>query len=143
MDRSTPGSLSFTIFQSLLKFMAIESMVLSNHFILCHPPFSSCPQSFPASRSFPGAFLVAQMAKNPPARQETQVQSLGQEDPLEKGMGTHSSILAWRIPGQRNLACYGPWGQRSLVGYCPCGSKKSDMTERLTLLSVYRDLILL
>ena len=38
------------------------------------------------------------MAKNPPARQETQVQSLGQEDPLEKGMGTHSSILAWRIP---------------------------------------------
>ena len=38
------------------------------------------------------------MAKNPPAMQKTQVQSLGQEDPLEKGMATHSSILAWRIP---------------------------------------------
>ena len=37
------------------------------------------------------------MVKNPPAMQETQVQSLGQEDPLEKGMATHSSILAWRI----------------------------------------------
>ena len=37
------------------------------------------------------------MVKNPPARQQTQVRSLGQEDPLEKGMATHSSILAWRI----------------------------------------------
>ena len=42
--------------------------------------------------------LVAQMAKNLPVMQETQVQSLGQEDPLEKGIATHSSILAWRIP---------------------------------------------
>ena len=41
---------------------------------------------------------VAQMVKNLPAMQETQVRSLGQEDPLEKGMATHSSILAWRIP---------------------------------------------
>ena len=38
------------------------------------------------------------MAKNLPAMQETQVRSLGQEDPLEKEMATHSSILAWRIP---------------------------------------------
>ena len=38
------------------------------------------------------------MVKNPPAIQETQVQSLGWEDPLEKGMATHSSILAWEIP---------------------------------------------
>ena len=44
------------------------------------------------------ASLVAQMVKYPPAMQETQVQSLGQEDPLEKGMATHSSILVWRIP---------------------------------------------
>ena len=43
-------------------------------------------------------FLVAQRVKNPPAMQETWVQSLGLEDPLEKGMATHSSILAWRIP---------------------------------------------
>ena len=45
-----------------------------------------------------GASLVAQMVKNLPAMQETPVQSLGQEDPLEKGKATHSSILAWRIP---------------------------------------------
>ena len=42
--------------------------------------------------------LVAQMVKNPPAMQETWVQSSGREDPLEKGMATHSCILAWRIP---------------------------------------------
>ena len=45
-----------------------------------------------------GSSLVAQMEKNLPAMQETQVQSLGWEDALEKGMATHSSILAWRIP---------------------------------------------
>ena len=44
------------------------------------------------------ASLVAQVIKNLPAIQETTVQSLGQENPLEKGMVTHSSILAWRIP---------------------------------------------
>ena len=43
-------------------------------------------------------FLVAQMVKNLPEMQETQVQSLDQEDPLKKGMATHCSILAWRIP---------------------------------------------
>ena len=41
---------------------------------------------------------MTQKAKNPPAMQETWVQSLGWEDPLEEGMATHSSILAWRIP---------------------------------------------
>ena len=41
---------------------------------------------------------MAQMIKNLPVMQETQVQSLGLEDPLEKGMATHSSILAWEIP---------------------------------------------
>ena len=44
------------------------------------------------------ASLVAQLVKNLPAMQETWVQSLGWEDPLEEGMATHSSILAWRIP---------------------------------------------
>ena len=44
------------------------------------------------------ASLVAQMVKNLPAMQETWVQSLGRENPLEKGIATHSSILAWRIP---------------------------------------------
>ena len=42
--------------------------------------------------------MVAQMVKNRPATQEMQVQSLGREDPLEKRMATHSSILAWGIP---------------------------------------------
>ena len=42
--------------------------------------------------------LVAQMVKNLPAMQEIRVHSLGQGDPLEKGMATHSNILAWRIP---------------------------------------------
>ena len=44
------------------------------------------------------AFLVVQMIKTVPAMWETQVQSLGWEDPLENGMATHSNILAWRIP---------------------------------------------
>ena len=64
------------------------------------------------------ASLVAQMVKNLPAMWETWVRSLGQEDPLEEGMATHSSILAWRIP----------W-QRSLAGYSPLGLKELDMTE--------------
>ena len=48
------------------------------------------------------------MVKNLPAMRETWVQSLGREDPLEKSMATHSSILAWRIPGQGSLVGYGP-----------------------------------
>ena len=57
------------------------------------------------------ASLVAQMIKNLPAVQETWVQSLGQEDPLEKRMATHFSILAWRIPwteGPGGLQSMGP-----------------------------------
>ena len=46
----------------------------------------------------PWTSLVAQMVKRLPTMQETQVQSLGWEDPLEKEMATHSSILAWKIP---------------------------------------------
>ena len=48
--------------------------------------------------TIPRDSLVAQAVKNLPAMQETWIQSLGWEDPLEKGMATHSSILAWRIP---------------------------------------------
>ena len=51
-----------------------------------------------ANRCILGASVVAQMVKNLPAVQETQVPSLGWEDPLKKGMVTHSSILAWKIP---------------------------------------------
>ena len=49
------------------------------------------------------ASLVAQLVKNLPAVQDTQVRSLGQEDPLEKGMATHSRLLAWRIPRTEEL----------------------------------------
>ena len=48
-----------------------------------------------------GASLIAQLVENPAAMQETLVQFLGWEDPLEEGMATHSSILAWRIPMDR------------------------------------------
>ena len=70
------------------------------------------------------ASLVAQMVKNLPAMQETWVRSLGWKDPLEKGMATHSSILAWEItcteePG--GLQCMG-------------SQRVSDTTEGLTLL---------
>ena len=49
-------------------------------------------------RSIEGASLVAQMGMNQSAMQETRVPSLGQEDPLEEGMATHSSIVGWIIP---------------------------------------------
>ena len=52
----------------------------------------------PYNLSHKRAAFVVQMVKHPPAMQETQVQSLGQEDSLVKGMAIHSSILAWRIP---------------------------------------------
>ena len=48
-----------------------------------------------------GASLVAQMVKNPPAMWETWAQYLGWDDPLEEGMATHFSVLAWRIPMDR------------------------------------------
>ena len=53
--------------------------------------------------------LVAQTVKNLPAIREIVVQSLGQKDPLEKGMATHSSILAWIIPWTEGLEGYSPW----------------------------------
>ena len=65
------------------------------------------------------ASLVAQMVKNPPAMQETWVQPLGWEDPLEEGMATHSRILAWRIPWTEK-----PDGLQSIQGH-----KESDMIE--------------
>ena len=64
---------------------------------------------------------MTQVVKNLPVMQETQVQFLGQEDPLGKGMATHSSIFAWRVPWTEE-----PAGLQSM------GRKESDTTERLT-----------
>ena len=59
------------------------------------------------------AFLVAQLVKNPPAMRETRARSLGWEDPLEKGLATHSSILAWRIPGTEEPGELQPMGSQT------------------------------
>ena len=61
--------------------------------------------------------MVAQMVKNQPAVQETRIQTLGWEDPLEKGMAIHSSILAWIIPMDR-----GAWQAQCM------GSQELDTT---------------
>ena len=65
----------------------------------------------------PESSLVAQLVKNLPAVQETQVRSLGQKDPLEKEMATHSSVLAWKIL----------WTEES-GGLQSMGSQESDTT---------------
>ena len=65
-------------------------------------------------------FLVAQAVKNPPAMRETWVRSLGWKDPLEKGMATHSSTLAWRTPWTEEPGGCSPWGHT-----------ESDTAERL------------
>ena len=58
---------------------------------------------------------MAQMVKNLPAVQETWVRSLGQEDPLEKSMATHSSILAWRIPWSEELGGLQSMGSQRVI----------------------------
>ena len=57
---------------------------------------------------------MAQMVKNLSAVQETQVGSLNREDPQEKEMATHSSVLAWEIPRTEKPGCYSPWGCKEL-----------------------------
>ena len=102
--------LSFTVSQSLLRLLSIESVMLSNCLILCRP-LLLLPSIFPASRSFPmktwglptviWGFPGGSVVKNLPAikaMQEMQVQSLGQEDPLEEEIATYPSILARKIP---------------------------------------------
>ena len=64
---------------------------------------------------------MAQRVKCLPAMWETWVRSLSQEDPLEKELATHSSILAWRIP----------WTEEPGAGYRPWGPYESDTTEQL------------
>ena len=78
----------------------------------------SCQKNFISTAKGLETSLVAQMVKRLPTMQGTWVRSLGQEDPLEKEMATHSSSL----PGESH-------GWKSLVGYSPRGHKESDTTE--------------
>ena len=66
------------------------------------------------------------MVKNLPAMQETHIRSLGQEDPLEKGMATHSSILDWEIPWTEEPGGLQSWG-----------CKESDTTEKISTYTYY------
>ena len=72
---------------------------------------------------------MAQMVKNPPVMQEMQSRSLGQEEPLEKGMATHSSILAWRISWTEEP------GKRQPMGV----TKNRTQLKRLTLFTFQKD----
>ena len=97
-------------------------IALNGQIISCRISFSFLTIALPLLRDVRWASLVVQTVKNLPATQETWIQSLGWEDPLEEGMATHSNILAWR----KN-----PHGLRNLVGYSPWGRKELDTTERL------------
>ena len=89
-------------------------------------PGSSTGEGISYPLQYSWASLVTQTVKNPLAMRETWVQCLGWGDPLEEGMATHSSILAWRIPWTEE-----PGGlQRSLAGCSPQGHKKLDTAER-------------
>ena len=87
MDCSTPG---LPVPHCLPEFAQVHVLGISDSIQLSHP----LPPSFP----LPSIFPLAQTVKLLPTMQETQVQSLGWEDPLEKEVATHSSTLAWKIP---------------------------------------------
>ena len=138
-SKEQPGLISFRM--DWLEFLAVQGTLrslLQHHSsrasILRHSAFFTVQLSYPymttgktialTRRIFVvlyciliRASLIAQLVKNLPAKQETRVQSLGQEDPLEKEMATHSSILAWRIPWTEE-----PSRLQSM------GSQESDMT---------------
>ena len=91
----------------------------------------ACSKGFPTNKfktqtpslyAQTGASPVTQTIKNLSAMQGTRVQSLSREDSLKKSIATHSSILAWRIQGQRSLVSYSPWGH-----------KESDPTEETNI----------
>ena len=127
MDYSMPG---FPVLHYLPEFAQTQVHWVSDAISYSVIPLSSCLQSLPASTllrmrilkrvdihismGFPGS-----SAGNPPAVQETWVRPLGWEDPLEEGMATHSSILAWRLPMDRG-AC------------TPRDRKDLDLTDRLS-----------
>ena len=128
MDCSLPGSTVNGILQSrILEWTAIpfswgsswprdRAWVSCTASLLFELQGSRCQVKFPNITPYSScwASLVAQTVKNLPAMQEIWVPSLDREDPLEKGMATHSSILIWRILWQKSLAGYSPWGYKEL-----------------------------
>ena len=107
-EREYHRSLPDSKFQALI--CCMKSTFLSSSCAMLSPAPTVClslaPKSMTLTPQFPTphylllpcVLSLAQEVKNPPAIQETWVWSLGREDPLEKGMATHSSNLAWRIP---------------------------------------------
>ena len=119
MGEASPfwGLMDFYIFMRINQLQPLFSLMLCRNFSQCR----SFQTAFSVlwhnsirlfdlnwSTHIIGASLVAQRIKHLPAMQETWVQSLGWEDPLEKEIATHSSILAWRIHGQGSLEGYSP-----------------------------------
>ena len=110
------ASLSITNSQSLFKFLSIKLVMPSNYLILCFP-LLLLPSVFPSIMIFSNMSIRSCLrwkerpsglvVKNLPGMLETQIWSLGQEDPIEEGMAPHSSILAWRIPWTEK--CGGLW----------------------------------
>ena len=116
---------------SIFIHITMKQLFYISYFFICHLQMFIATQFWIDLQPSP----VTQTVKNLPAMQETQetqVQSLGWEDPLEKAMATHSSILAWRIDGQK-----------SLVGYSQWGLKEWDTTEWLTQFICPKSFILL
>ena len=81
--------------------------------------------------------LVTQMVKNLSAMTEIWVQSMGQEEPLEKGMATHSSILAWRIPWTKEPVGYSPWDCKELDKIEQLSTAQQDSRQERTLKNSY------
>ena len=107
MDCSLPGSSAHGIFQArvlewgAIAFSDTPSYNNNNNISITYAATLETPSTILSTLHSVNPFkasLIAQLVKNPPAMRETWVQSLGWEDPLEKGKATHSSILAWRIP---------------------------------------------
>ena len=123
---------SLSLLQGIFPTQELNQGLLHCRQIFYQLTYQGKPRLIPESGRYPGGIghplqyswtsLVAQSVKNPPAMWETCVQSLGWEDPLEEGMATHSSILAWRIPMDT-----GAW--RAVVhGVTKSWTRQSDYT---------------
>ena len=82
---------------------------------------------------------VAQTVRNPPAMQETQVRSLGREDPLEKGRATHSSTLAWRSPWTQEPGGPQSTGSQMKLQYFGPLTRRTDSLEKTLMLGKIED----